>query len=149
MKKVIVAVSLFIVSVALAVVTAILANRGYDAFFFELLGHMEKAVYGLWVLLAAVILSICKDSYKTVRVKVVVSFLFSVLVTACVFFYNNLLHFFVTNGVLKTSMQKIPYNLFLREDITYHFGLGIFRYILIFVISLLFCGLAVFEEEHQ
>lgn len=92
----------------------------------------ERALYVVFAVLVGTIYKYLYDVLKKIPSKVFVSLGLSAVYTACVFFANNYFHYLVWNSVIFNWRYHFSYSQFLKYDITYTYGNGEYRYILIF-----------------
>lgn len=94
---------------------------------------VESALYIVFAVLVGTIYKYLYDVLKKISSKVFISLGLSAVYTASVFFVNNYFHYLEWNSVIFDGRYHFPYSRFLKYDITYTYGYGEYRYILIFV----------------
>lgn len=105
-----------------------------DKFFWrEKWDFAERTLYVTFALLVGTIYKYLYDALKRIPSKVFVSLGLSAVFTVCVFFANNYFHYLEWNSVIFNWRYHFPYSQFLEYDITYTYGYGEYRYILIFL----------------
>ena len=92
----------------------------------------ERSLYVVFAVLIGTIYKYLYDVLKKIPSKIFVSLGLSAVYTACVFFANNYFHYLEWNSELSKWNIYFPYSRFLKRDITYTYGNGEYRYILIF-----------------
>ena len=105
--------------------------------------NLKIVAYGLLTLTLIALFALLASLSKTfLKLGPIFAAVFGIVDAVAVFFYNNLLHMKSSNSMFaynEDNYPPTPYSYFLRYDLTYRYGLSIFRYILLFVIVVLAC----------
>jgi len=132
---------LLVISISIGITLLMFNAFGGNRYFFELQECKALTYLFVEVLFARILCRILAKKKKLAKYLFVIAG--GILLTIGIFFFNNALHFWGYASMFNYPVDLF-YKNFLAADLHYTLGLGIIRYVLFFVVSLM--SFALIEE---